>query len=115
MLKISPIMSIIGGIGAAIGASLCCVGPLFLLVIGVNGAWIANLTVLGPYSPFFIVLVLSFFTFAGWQIFKPQALCDSGTACSFPKVRRRRKIIYIITLFIAFAMVSSPYWIPILV
>jgi copper chaperone CopZ len=27
---------------AAIGASVCCVGPLLLLMLGIGGAWIAQ-------------------------------------------------------------------------
>ena len=35
-----------GGL-AAILASTCCLGPLVLLMLGVSGAWIVNLTALG--------------------------------------------------------------------
>ena len=31
---------------AAIGASVCCVVPLVLVLMGISGAWIANLTAL---------------------------------------------------------------------
>jgi len=43
-------LPIIGGITAAIGASLCCVGPFLLLSLGISGAWIGNLTVLGSWG-----------------------------------------------------------------
>ena len=49
---------VIGGVIAAIGASLCRVGPFVLLTLGISGAWIGNLTLLEPYRPFFIVIVL---------------------------------------------------------
>ena len=42
-----------GGL-AAILASTCCLGPLVLLMLGVSGAWIANLTALEPFRPYFI-------------------------------------------------------------
>ena len=32
--------SLAAGIIAAIGASVCCVGPLLLLALGIGGAWI---------------------------------------------------------------------------
>jgi mercuric ion transport protein len=44
----------VGGL-AAILASTCCLGPLVLLMLGVSGAWIGNLTALEPYRPLFIV------------------------------------------------------------
>jgi|TARA_R110000868_G_scaffold133653_3_gene345345 uncharacterized membrane protein YqaE (UPF0057 family) len=44
-------LPIIGGITAAIGASLCCVGPFVFLSLGISGAWIGNLSLLEPYRP----------------------------------------------------------------
>jgi mercuric ion transport protein len=42
---------LVAGILSAIGASICCVGPLVLLALGISGAWIGSLTVLEPYRP----------------------------------------------------------------
>lgn len=36
---------------ATIAASLCCVGPLVLVILGIGGAWISNLRVLEPWRP----------------------------------------------------------------
>ena len=58
-----PNLPLIGGVMAAIGAGLCCVGPFVLLTLGISGAWIGNLTLLEPYRPIFIAIVLLFF---GW-------------------------------------------------
>lgn len=104
--------SIIGGVAAAIGASLCCAGPLILLSIGVSGAWIANLTVLEPYRPYFIVAVVALFSWAGWQVYKPISQCKPGTACALPATRKKRQLIFILALIVAVGFVSSPYWIP---
>ena len=52
--------SLVAGSLAAIGASVCCVGPLVLLALGIGGAWIGNLTALQPYRPLFIGLTLLF-------------------------------------------------------
>ena len=41
--------SLVAGVLAGIGASVCCVGPLVLLALGIGGAWIGNLTALEPY------------------------------------------------------------------
>ena len=48
----------IGGIIAALGAGVCCVGPLLLLLLGVSGSWIGNLTAFEPYRPLFIAFVV---------------------------------------------------------
>ena len=64
-------LPVIGGVMAAIGASLCCVGPFVLLSLGISGAWISSLTLLEPYRPVFIAVVLLLFGWAGWQMYRP--------------------------------------------
>lgn len=73
---------VISGVIAAIGASLCCVGPFVLLTLGISGAWIGNLTLLEPYRPLFIATVLLLFGWAGWQVHRPIEACEPGTALS---------------------------------
>jgi copper chaperone CopZ len=58
---------LISGIFSAMGASICCVGPLVLLALGVGGAWIGSLTALEPYRPIFIGLTLLFLGFAFYR------------------------------------------------
>lgn len=43
--------SLIAGALAAIGASVCCVGPLVLLVSGISGTWMGSLTAMEPFRP----------------------------------------------------------------
>lgn len=70
---------------AAIGASVCCVGPLILLTLGVGGAWVANLTALGPYRPFFIGLTMLFLGFAFYKLYLLPQTCILGSCClSYP-------------------------------
>ena len=111
MEKNDTSLPLVGGIAAAIGAGLCCAGPLVLLLLGVSGSWIGNLTVLEPYRPIFILLVLVLFSFAGWKVYRPIEECEPGTACAMPQVRKRRQIIFWVTAFIALILVTSNYWI----
>tara|TARA_R110001599_G_scaffold91955_1_gene241207 strand:+ start:332 stop:679 length:348 start_codon:yes stop_codon:yes gene_type:complete len=112
MLRNKTNWSILGGVAAAIGASLCCAGPLILLSIGISGAWISNLTALEPYRPIFIFVVIALFGLAGWQLFKPLSYCEPGTACAVSATNKRRKILFVFALIISIGFVSSPYWIP---
>jgi mercuric ion transport protein len=48
-----------GGVIGALAASSCCIVPLVLFGLGVSGAWIANLTQLAPYQPYFIVATVA--------------------------------------------------------
>jgi mercuric ion transport protein len=102
---------IIGGLTAAIGAGLCCAGPLVLLLLGISGSWISNLTLLEPYRPIFIILVIGLFAFAGWKIYRPIEDCEDGTACAVSQIRKRRQVLYWISVVIAFVFVTSNYWI----
>ena len=54
--KIAPKWLATGGILAALGATTCCVLPLALTLLGVSGAWMANLRALSPYQPYFLAL-----------------------------------------------------------
>lgn len=74
-----------GGILAAVGASSCCVIPLALFMLGVSGAWIADLTALEPYQPVFIALALA--CVGGGFVLarrKAQAACAEGSTCARP-------------------------------
>lgn len=104
-------LPIIGGILAAIGASICCAGPLILLMLGISGSWISNLTLFEPFRPFFLMGVFALFGFAGWKVHQPVESCEPDTACATPQVRRRRQIIFWMAAIVAIVLVTSNYWI----
>lgn len=104
-------LPVIGGIVAAIGAGVCCAGPFVLLLLGVSGSWIGHLTMLEPYRPIFILLVLTSFGFAGWKVYRPTDMCAPGTVCAVPKVRKRRQVIFWLSALTALMLVTSNYWI----
>lgn len=64
-----------GGI-AAILASVCCLGPLVLVTLGVSGAWMGNLAALETYRPLFIGAALVAMFFAWRRIFQPAEKCQ---------------------------------------
>ena len=75
-----------GGVTGAILASACCVAPLLLLMLGVSGAWIGNLTALEPYKPLFATVALIFIGLGFWQVyFKTKPACDEGSYCARPE------------------------------
>ena len=104
-------LPIIGGVIAAVGAGLCCAGPFVLLLLGVSGSWIGNLTLLEPYRPLFLLAVLGLFGFAGWKVYRPVEDCEPGAACAVPLVRKRRQVIFWIAALTALGLVTSNYWI----
>lgn len=100
-----------GGV-AAILASTCCLGPLVLLVLGFSGAWIANLTALEPYRPFFIVAAVVALIFAYREIFRPVAVCTPGEVCAVPQVRTTYKALFGLVALLILIAVSFPYVAP---
>jgi mercuric ion transport protein len=83
---------LIAGILSAIGASICCIGPLALLALGVSGAWIGSLTALAPYRPIFIALTLLFLGSAFYRLYLERPVCSPGSACANPRTLKRQRL-----------------------
>src|SRR5882672_7782141 len=95
--------SLIGGALGAIVASVCCLGPLVLVTVGISGAWISNLVAFEPYRPYAIGVALVCMILAYRKIYatpSPQA-CEPGTLCAVPQTRR----IYRVMCWVVSAMV----------
>jgi mercuric ion transport protein len=74
-----------GGVIGAVLASTCCVVPLLLVVLGISGAWIGNLTALEPYKPYFAGVALVFIGLGFRQVyFKTRPACVDGGYCAKP-------------------------------
>ena len=101
----------IGGL-AAVLASICCLGPLVLVAIGISGAWIGNLTVLEPYRPIFIGAALVALFFAYRRIFRPAQACKPEEVCAVPQVKTAEKIIFVIVAALTGVALAFPYILP---
>lgn len=112
MIPFSPRASLLAGALAAIGASLCCVGPLVLLGLGVGGAWIANLTALEPYRPMFTGLALVFLGLAYHRIHLAAPRCETGAACANPAVARRQRLTFWTTALPLLGLLAAPWFAP---
>lgn len=100
-----------GGIAALI-ASVCCVGPLALLALGIGGAWIANLTALEPYRPVFIVAALVFLGLAFRKLYLVPAACTPGQVCAVPASRKRQRVIFWFVAIPLLALLAFPWYAP---
>lgn len=105
-----------GGLLAGIVASLCCVGPLFLLFLGFGGAWVSNLTALEPYRPLFIGIALIALVMAYIRIYrpKPEQSCKDAEDCAKLQANHLHKSLFICVLFLVLASITSPYLIPLI-
>lgn len=98
-----------GGIAATL-ASVCCLGPLLLVTVGVSGAWIGNLTRLEPYRPIFIVVAVAALFFAWRSIYRPAQACEPGEVCAVPQTRRLYKILFWASVALTLVALLYPYF-----
>ncbi len=102
-----------GGVVGAILASTCCIVPLVLLMLGVSGAWIGNLTALEPYKPIFAGVALVFIGLGFRQVyFKPKVACEDGSYCARPKSTLLTKsALWLSTVLVVLALTIN-WWAP---
>ncbi|GBE36128.1 merT mercuric transport protein [bacterium BMS3Bbin07] len=100
---------------AALLASVCCVGPFVLVMLGVSGAWIGNLTAFEPYKPVFILFTIGFLVAGFYSVYrKPKEECEPGSLCANPRTKKVQKAgLWIATAVVAFLLVL-PYLIVLL-
>ena len=104
--------AIVGGILAAVGASVCCVLPLVMVSLGIGGAWLSALTSLEPARPFFIALALGFFGLGFYRLYRKPVVCAPGDACAVAKLRYRQRAIFWATALPVFALIAIPWFAP---
>ena len=103
---------IAAGVLSAIGASACCAGPLVLVALGLGGAWVSGLRALEPLYPVFIALALGAFGFAFWRLYIVPRRCAPEVACASPRVLRRQRIAFWLTLILAKGLILFPFYAP---
>jgi len=107
-------VTLAGGLAAGLLASLCCLGPLVLVMLGVSGAWISNLTLLEPYRPVFIGVALVFMALAWRRIYRAPAAeaCEPGTLCALPQTNRRYRAMFWVVSALVLLALGFPYMAP---
>ena len=79
-------LAIFGAVLAAFGASLCCILPVGVAVIGVGSAALG--AKLEPFRPYLLVLTVAILGYAFYRAYRPEK-CEPGQACAVPANRRR--------------------------
>jgi len=107
-------VGLVGIVAAGIAGSLCCLGPLVLVSVGISGAWISNLTLLEPYKWIFILATLGFMVYAWNKIYRAPlaADCEPGTLCALPQTNRRYRALFWIASVLVALMLIAPYFAP---
>jgi len=102
---------LVGGL-AAILASTCCLGPLVLLMLGIGGAWIGNLTALEPYRPIFMGVAAVALLLSYRQIFRFSRECRPGEVCAMPQVRTTYKALFGLVVILLVIAAGFPFVVP---
>lgn len=102
--------SIVAASLAAIGASVCCIGPLVLLAMGIGGTWISTLTELTPYRPIFVGITLVFLFLAFRKLYILPRQCAPEDACAIPSTLRNQRIIFWLVSIVLIALLTFPYY-----
>jgi mercuric ion transport protein len=97
---------------AALLASSCCLGPLVLILLGVSGAWIGNLTALEPYRPIFISVALVALFFAWRGLWRAAITCRSAEVCAIPAVQRGYRLLFGGVVVLVLIALGFPYLAP---
>lgn len=112
MAQITGKGSLIASVLAAIGASVCCVGPLVLLTLGIGGTWVASLTAMEPYRPIFIGLTLLFLVLAFRKEYLMPQACAPGTPCADPRTIKRQRLTFWIVAILLLGLLAVPSLAP---
>jgi mercuric ion transport protein len=99
-----------GAILTATLASLCCIGPVVLLALGLGGVGFA--AAFEPYRYYFLGLTAVLLGVSFFLVYrKPKTECAPGDACEKPASRRGQKIaLWIVTAMVA-GLAAYPYYV----
>ena len=103
-------LSLAASVAAGLGASVCCVLPLVLVMAGLGGSWLATLKVLEPVRPIFVAVAVLALFFAYRGIFRTAEVCEPDRACADPRVQRRRKWIFLGVATLVAGLLTFPYY-----
>lgn len=103
-------LALLGAVGAAFGASLCCIGPILFVTVGVGAGLGSSFEPLRPLLTVLagVALGIGFYTVYGRR--GQPAGCSPGEACAVPATRRRNQVILWTATVLAVVLWSFSYW-----
>lgn len=97
-----------GTVAAAVGASLCCIVPVAVAVLGVGSAALG--AKLEPFRPYLSALTVVLLSVAFYQAYKPPR-CEPGEVCAVPQSRQRGRVVLWVVTVIAALLLAFPYYV----
>jgi hypothetical protein len=99
------------GVGAALAASACCIGPVAFSLIGA-GALGASAIRLEPYRPWLIGLTVALVAVAFYGAYRPASSpepCEGGLC--LPQSKRGARVVAWVAAAIAALLIAFPYYV----
>ncbi len=98
------------GIGAALAASACCIGPVVFTLLGGGALSAASLTLV-PYRPWLIALTAIFVSVGFCGAYRPVPPdCSADGTCTRQSKRTARILMWIVAVSAA-VLIAFPYYI----
>jgi mercuric ion transport protein len=98
------------GVGAALAASACCIGPVVFTLLGAGALSAASLKLV-PYRPWLIGATAMIIGVGFYSAYRPlRADCSADGACT-PQSRRTARVVIWMAAIAAVVLVTFPYYI----
>lgn len=101
----NSLFSVVGALGAAFAASLCCTGPLLFVAFGIGGAGLA--ATFEPFRPWLLGLTALLLGAGFYSVYGPGPRCADE---QFERKLRRRKALLWVATFVAIVLATFPTW-----
>lgn len=108
----------LGAIGAALLASLCCIGPVLFVTLGIGAGLASRFEPLRPIFALMTValIVIGFYTVYGRRpVGGSDPSCTVDGSCVVPRNRSRDKVLLWIATVVALVLLTFPQWSGLLV
>ncbi len=100
----------VGTVVAAVGASLCCIVPIAVVLLGVGSAALG--AQLMPIRPYLLGLTVVLLGTAFYQVYKPnKEECAPDQSCAVPAGQRRQRTVVWVFAIVAVAVAALPYYV----
>src|SRR5437016_4661122 len=101
-------LTVAGAVVSGLLASVCCIGPLLLAVLGIAGAGL--LARCEVYRPVFTAATFALLGAGFWLAYrKPKAVEGDACGCEYPKANRLGRVVLWIAAVVAVVFWASPY------
>jgi mercuric ion transport protein len=97
-----------GALGAAVAASICCIGPLLLAITGLGGG--ALLLRFTPLRPFFLIATALLLAGAFVLSYRRKEKCEPGDPCADPRAQRIQRFLLWIATILIVLLAAFPYY-----